>query len=135
MYFVNNRGNKNGAGFFSYNRNYNWLYSEGYSYLWCEWNCNVPESDIKLNINVPIATENGKTITGKIYSEIISFSNDIVYTMPIVWGNSLAYPPVDSKQLKAVLTMRQYRYQDPIVVPRENLQFAHLENTKLIPVV
>jgi len=74
MYFVNNRGNKMGTWHFNHQAGKNWLYSQGYSYLWCGWNCDVIQSDRKLNINVPIATDNGNTITGKIYAEMISYA-------------------------------------------------------------
>ncbi len=133
LYFVSNRGNKMGSGFFSFGHDYNWLYSKGYSYLWCGWNCDVPESDKKINIKVPIVTNKGKTITGKVYSELISFANSYVKSLPIVWGNSLAYAPVDLDQKEAVLSMRQYRDDEPIIIARENWKFARFENNEIIP--
>ena len=66
LYFVNNRGNQLGAGFFSNGLDTNWLYSRGWSYLWCGWNCDVVESDRKLNIRVPVVTGGGETITGQV---------------------------------------------------------------------
>ena len=41
MYFVNNRGYKMGTWDFNHQAGKNWLYSQGYSYLWCDWNCDV----------------------------------------------------------------------------------------------
>ncbi|UCH97434.1 MAG: hypothetical protein JSV88_11430, partial [Candidatus Aminicenantes bacterium] len=75
LYFVNNRGYKMGTWHFNSQAGKNWLYSTGWSYLWCGWNCDVIESEKRLNIHVPVVTENGKTITGKIYSEMISYAN------------------------------------------------------------
>lgn len=133
LYGVNNRGNKMAAGFFNFLAGSNWLYQEGWSYVWCGWNCDVPESDRKLNIKVPVATNNGKTITGKIYSEMISYADDIMYNRPVVWGGSLAYAPEPSKIKRARLTMRQYRWQKPIKIPRKQWMFGRFRNGKVEP--
>jgi len=132
LYFVNNRGSKLGPGYFNFGAGRNWLYSEGYSYLWCGWNCDVPQADDALNINVPIATERGKAITGKIYSEMISYASTIVYSQPIVWGGSIAYPPLHMDKSDAMLTMRRYRDEKPIAIPRKEWEFARWENGAIL---
>jgi tetratricopeptide (TPR) repeat protein len=133
MYFVNNRGHRMGQWHFSYETGENWLYRKGWSYLWCGWNCDVIPSDQTLNVYVPVATENGKTITGKVYTEIISYSDFAVNGEPLVWGGSVAYEPFDINDPQARLTMRQYRWGDPIEVPRDEWQFARVENGEPVP--
>ncbi len=133
LYFVNNRGNKMGTWHFNCQAGKNWLYSNGWSYLWCGWNCDVIESDKKLNIHVPVASENGKTITGKIYSEMISYANLITYSQPIVWGGSEAYPPVNMDKSQASLTKRQYRWENPVEIPRDQWEFARFEKDQVVP--
>lgn len=133
IYFVNNRGHKMGNYHFNVQAGKNWLYSKGWSYLWCGWNCDVKESDRTLNINVPVVTENGKPITGKIYSEIISYSNNITYSHQVVRDNSIVYTPVTELKSQASLTMRQYRWEEPVEVPRDHWSFARFENGKVIP--
>jgi hypothetical protein len=133
LYFVNNRGHKLGAQHFNHQSSGNWLYRQGYSYLWCGWNCDVIESDRSLNINVPIATDNGKTITGKIYAEMVSFASDVTYTQPIVWGRSSAYPPLNMDKSDAELTMRRYRHEEPIKISRDEWEFAQLKNGDIVP--
>ena len=133
MYFVNNRGYKIGAGHFCFEAGGNWLYRNGWSYLWCGWNCDVQESGGRFNIHVPVATQNGETITGRIYAEMISYANDTVYSLPIVWGGSVAYEPVDMNDPQAVLTMRQYRWEEPIEIPRNHWRFAHVEDEQVVP--
>jgi len=133
MYFVNNRGSKMGHRAFNVYTEMNWLYSKGWSYLWCGWVPDVPEHDHRLNIKVPIATKNGKTITGKTYSEIISFYNEVVPSLPIVWGNSIAYEPISLENSHAVLTKRQYRHSEPISIPNDGWKFAREEEGKVIP--
>ena len=133
IYFVNNRGNKHGAGYFSHQAGRNWLYSQGWSYLWCGWNVDVVESDRKLNIYVPVATEGGETITGKIYAEILSYADDVVYSMPFVWGGTVAYPVADMDTSHAWLTMRPYRWEEAVEVPSDHFSFARLEDGEVIP--
>jgi hypothetical protein len=133
LYFVNNRGHKGGAGHFNHLAGKNWLYDQGWSYLWCGWGCDVEEGDQNLNISVPIATEKGKAITGKIYAELVSYANGITYSQPIVWGGSIAYPPVDMDQSQASLTMRQYRWTEPVEIPRDQWEFARWEKGEAVP--
>jgi hypothetical protein len=133
LYFVNNRGDKLGNRHFNRQAGKNWLYGQGWSYLWCGWNCDVIESDRTLDIKVPVATENGKTITGKIYAEMISYGNEITYSQPIVWGGSVAYPPDDMDQSQASLTMRQYRWGEPMEIPRAQWAFAPWKNGQAVP--
>jgi hypothetical protein len=132
MYFVNNRGRKMAIGHFSHQAGKNWHYSQGYSYLWCGWNCDVSEDDRRFNIHVPVITDNGKTITGKIYSQIYSYADDIVYSLPLVWGGSTAYPPVDLDDPEAYLTMRQYPWDNPVEIPRDQWSFGRWENSRAI---
>lgn len=133
MYFVNNRGNKMGVGHFSHQADRDWHFSHGWSYLWCGWNCDVIEHERKFNIHVPVVTNKGKAITGKIYCEIISYSDEITYSQPLVPGSSVAYPPSDMNNSKVSLTMRQYRWAEPVEIPKDHWSFARYENGKSVP--
>ncbi len=132
LYFVNNRGNKMGEYHFNHQAR-NWLKKQGWSYLWCGWNCDVKENPRKLNIKVPVVTNNGKTITGKIYSEMISYSDDITYSHRIVRDNSVVYPPVSMNNSNAVLTKRQYRWEEPVKIPNSQWSYARFVNGKAVP--
>ena len=132
LHFVNNRGNKMGARHFNYGTGGSWLYENGWSYLWCGWNCDVPEGDSKLNITVPVATINGAAITGDVYAEMVNHGNDPVPSMPFTWGGSIPYPVASMDNTDATLTMRQYRSDDPVEVPRDGWSFARLENGEVV---
>ncbi|MEE9442507.1 MAG: alpha/beta hydrolase domain-containing protein [candidate division Zixibacteria bacterium] len=133
LYFVNNRGNKMGKWHFNYHTDKNWLWANGWSYLWCGWNCDVEESDGKLNINLPVINDNGNTITGEIYTEIISYSDEVVYSMPLVWGGSISYAPVTLENTNAVLSKRRYRWEEPIEIPHDSWSFARWEDGNVTP--
>lgn len=133
LYFVNNRGYKMGEWHFNYRTEINWLWVNGWSYLWCGWNCDVIESERRLNINAPVITDNGATITGKIYTEIISYEDTAVYSMPLIWGGSVAYSPVTLDNSHAILTKREYRWEDPVKIPRDGWSFARWEDGSVTP--
>jgi hypothetical protein len=134
LYFVNNRGRKIGSFHFNTEMGRDWLYSEGWSYLWCGWNVDVFEDDDRFNIRVPVVTDNGKTITGTIYNEILSYANEPVPSMPLVWGGSIAYPAADLDNSTATLTRRKYRWEEPVIeVPRDQWAFARFEDGEVIP--
>lgn len=133
IYFVNNRGNKLGDRIFNRGTETNWLYSKGWSYLWCGWNCDAIQDDRRVNINVPVVNENGETITGKIYAEVCSPDLGLVYSLPFYWGGSIPYPSADMDQSLASLTMRPYRWAEPVEVPNDRWCFARLEDGKEVP--
>jgi hypothetical protein len=132
LYFVNNRGNKLG-GVFNFETEMNWLYSRGFSYLWCGWNSDVPESDRKLNIRVPVATDNGRPITGRTYSEIYSYAETPTFSLPLTWGGSLPQQPASLDTSTARLTKRRYSWTDPVEVPRPQWAFGRFEDGKVVP--
>jgi len=132
LYCVNNRGNKHGIGYFSNSAGRNWLLDQGWSYLWCGWNCDVIDSERRLNIFLPVCTDDGETITGRIYCEIVSHANGLVESRPLVWGGSIPYPPVMLDNSDAVLTKRQYPWTEPEPIPNSRWSFARFEDGKAI---
>ncbi|MBU8869595.1 MAG: tetratricopeptide repeat protein [Gemmatimonadales bacterium] len=133
FYFVNNRGNRHGAGFFSAELEYNWLWDQGFSYLWCGWACDVIESNRKLNIRVPAATRDGQPIVGRVYAEMISYSNSDVPSLPLTWGGSIARPAVSLDNTGAVLTRHRYSDDERETIPNDAWSFAQVENGEIIP--
>ncbi|MFC1618800.1 alpha/beta hydrolase domain-containing protein [Candidatus Neomarinimicrobiota bacterium] len=130
MYFVSNRGGK--GHYFNVGLDRDWFHGEGWSYMWCGWGSDVVQSDRRININVPIATDNGEIITGKVYCEMINYEDTAVYSQPLVWGGSIAYQPVDMDDPTAVLTMRKYRWEEPVAIPREQWSFARTKDNQVV---
>jgi hypothetical protein len=134
IYFVNNRGRKVSViGAFHAGGGEDWLYREGWTFLWCGWNGDAIISGDRLNIHLPIAKENDKTITGKIYAEICVPSPETTYSQPFYWGGSVSYPVVSMDNSHATLTVRPYRWEDPVEVPRDQWAFARWEDGQVIP--
>ncbi len=141
LYGVNNRGNKLLLGAFN-DRGGNdpktlsdagngFLMRQGYTILWCGWNGDVLPGNGRLMIDLPVATENGRTITGRIYAEIVV--DRPVKSQPFYWGNSNPYPSVSLDNSTARLTMRPHRQAPAVEVPHDRWAFARLEDGKVIP--
>ncbi len=141
LYDVNNRGNKVALSSFN-NRGGNnpttkadagngFLMREGYTVLWCGWNGDAMPGNDRLQIGLPIARKDGKTITGKIYAEITV--DQKAFSRPFYWGNSVPYSAVSLDHRTATLTMRPLRSSPPTEVPHDQWSFARWEDGKAIP--
>ncbi len=131
LYVVSNRGHK--GNYFSALMDKDWLYSEGWSYLYCGWQCDLQESEELYNLRAPIISSKGKPVTGKVLFEFFSYEDNIIFFMPLVDKASSAYPPVNMDNAHATLTVRQYPWEKAVELPRSGWQFARWQDGKTIP--
>ncbi len=141
FYDVNNRGNKLALGAFNLrggndpataaDAGNGFLMRQGYSIFWCGWNGDVRAGDNRLLIGLPVATDQGKPITGLVHAEISV--NEKSASQPFYWGNSDPYPSVALDNRGAQLTMRATRSQPAIAVPHDSWAFARFEDGKALP--
>jgi hypothetical protein len=140
FYDVNNRGNKLALGAFNLrggndpttaaDAGNGFLMRQGYSIFWCGWNGDVRAGDNRLLIGLPVATNQGKPITGLVHAEITV--NEKSDSQPFYWGNSDPYPSATLDNRGAVLTMRAARSQSAVTVPHDEWAFARFENGQVI---
>ncbi len=111
------------------------LMEQGYSLLWTAWNWDVRSGHDLLQIELPIATENGAPIRQCIAAEIVnSFGRGPVPSMPLAWGNSRCYPALDPMDNSgAVLTVRNAPGADRVQVPNESWSFSRFEQYFRVP--
>ncbi len=141
FYGVNNRGNKLALGAFN-NRGGNaprtledagngFLMRQGYSILWCGWNGDVTAGNDRLLVDLPVARDGERSITGKIHAEICV--SEKTFSQPFYWGNSDPYPSVSLDNGDATLTLRPNRSEPAQLIPREKWAFARWENGEAVP--
>ncbi|MBI5687274.1 MAG: hypothetical protein HZC54_19550 [Verrucomicrobia bacterium] len=139
LYDVNNRGNKLALWTFNEARNNNpatladagngFLMRNGWSVLWCGWSGEVPPGENRLVAGLPVATENGKPITGKVHVEICR--DDPVECSPLYWTPwtvAIPYPPVSMDTKEARLMMRPSRAESAVEIAADQWAFARVEN-------
>jgi len=107
----------------------------GYSLLWSAWNWDVRPGNDRLQIELPVATEDGRPIRQKILAEIVnSWSRKAQPSLPLAWGNSRCYPALDPQDNGgAVLTRRPTPHAERETVPNDQWRFARVTNGLPVP--
>ncbi|MDR3530601.1 MAG: alpha/beta hydrolase domain-containing protein [Rhodopila sp.] len=98
------------------------LMRRGYAVAWLAWEGDILPGDGRMVLDVPVATDNGRTITGRVRTEII-IDGPPVATMPLSGRiSAYSYPVADKHD--AVLTRRRYPYDRPEIIPGQDWDFA-----------
>lgn len=106
------------------------LMRRGYSILWSAWNWDVLPGDGRLQIDLPIATDDGRTITGTVAAEIVVDAK--ADEQPFAWGGSRCYEVVDATSNRgASLSVRDEQRAPRIEVPRDRWRFADATHVRL----
>ncbi len=100
----------------------------GYSIASCGWDFCANEFD-EMKIEVPVATHDGKTITGPAYDYIV-FDNDSTAI------SHLVHPAATLDKTQAKLTVREFLADEPIAVPDDGWDYATPDGSaiNLLPV-
>ena len=128
IFEVSNRGNKGMLGMF--NRAASsldpqsdkeigdaFLLERGYTIAWIGWQFDVPSNPALMRLYAPVATDNGKPITGLVRAE---FTPDkVTDTMPVADRNHRPYEIVNPNDPNMQLTMRDTPAGQRTVIPRK----------------
>ncbi|HKB11116.1 MAG TPA: hypothetical protein VKD69_10690, partial [Vicinamibacterales bacterium] len=80
------------------------LMRQGFTLLWMGWQWDVPERAGVMRMQLPIATDNGRRITGLVRGNFIL--NERAATAPLADRNHQAYPVLDSASVENTMTVR-----------------------------
>lgn len=136
MFFdYGNRGNKRALQFFNdapasndpsalAHAGNGYLMRRGYTVGWLAWQGDLLPGDGRMILDVPIATQNGATITGTTRSEFIAAAPGI-YCMPISsLVSTRSYPAASLDTRRAQLSRRQYAHSPREVIDPALWSFA-----------
>ncbi|MGH9692472.1 MAG: alpha/beta hydrolase domain-containing protein [Candidatus Acidiferrales bacterium] len=107
------------------------LMREGYTIVAVGWEFDTPKNKSLILLNAPMATDDGKPITGWVNPWFIpdkksdSFEYASGYSTPV-------YPPLDPNDAAYRLTEREGLMSAPRLIPRADWQFGRLENGQLV---
>jgi hypothetical protein len=107
------------------------LMRQGFTMLWSAWNWDVLPGEGRLQIDLPVATDNGTPISGRLVSEIVVNQRSV--SEPLAWGNSRCYPVAHPEDASAVLTVRDEQRASRQVIPRESWRFARAQAGQPVP--
>jgi len=143
LYEVGNRGGVGMLGFFN-DAEWNnrpssvadagsgFLFAQGYTLAWSAWNWDVLDGDGRMQIDLPLTLgDDGEPITGPVTAEITVKQR--VDSQPVAWGNSRGYPAVLVAQPEAKLTVRATQRDPRRKIPRDQWQFARVEDGQTVP--
>ncbi|MGE0222264.1 MAG: alpha/beta hydrolase domain-containing protein [Acetobacteraceae bacterium] len=96
----------------------------GYSVVWVAWEGDMLRGDGRLVLDVPVATDNGTPITGRVRVEYIPDGpGATTYPLSGRWA-AHSYPTASLDTRDAVFTRRRYPYDTPEVIPPDQWCFA-----------
>ena len=99
----------------------------GYTLVWCGWQADLLPGDHRFLLDVPVATDKDKPITGQVRVEYIANARGVT-TMPLSSrASTRSHPTVSLDTRKASLTRRRYAGDARIPVPPDAWMFARLE--------
>jgi hypothetical protein len=118
---ISNRGGKGLSGTFDMAGD-NFLLEHGFTLVWVGWEFDVPRTGDLLRLYAPIATENGKPITGLVRSEWEGDKR--VTTIPLGDRNQIGYPAADPNSTENRLLVRDTVAGERRIIPRNKWKFA-----------
>src|SRR5258706_8181483 len=98
------------------------LMRQGFTLLWMGWQWDVPVRPGTMRMEMPIATENGKRITGIVRGNFIL--NERAQAAPLADRTHQAYTVLDSSAAENVMTVRDDPTAKGQVVPRARWRFT-----------
>jgi hypothetical protein len=98
------------------------LMQQGFTLLWMGWQWDVPQRAGVMRMDMPIATDNGKPITGLVRGNFIP--NERSTTAPVADRNHLAYPPLDPNDASYTMTVRDEIAARGQLIPRGRWRFV-----------
>jgi len=138
FYDYGNRGHKRALQFFNDAQHSNspitlahagngFFMRRGYAVAWLAWEGDMLPGDGRMVLDVPVATDNGRPITGRIRVEYIAETPGVT-CFPLsgrIAAHSYATASMDTRD--ALLTRRRYPYDTPQVIPPDEWSFSTIE--------
>jgi hypothetical protein len=110
-----------------------YLLEQGYTLVAVGWQFDVAKGRGLVGFDAPIATDGGKPITGWVKMWFVSNAPALSFEYVSNGYNTRAYPPLDLNSPQYRLTEREGIYAPVRLIPRDEWQFARLENGKPVP--
>ncbi|HJZ70245.1 MAG TPA: alpha/beta hydrolase domain-containing protein [Vicinamibacterales bacterium] len=98
------------------------LMRQGFTLLWMGWQWDVPERAGVMRMEMPIATDGGRRITGLVRGNFIL--NERAATAPLADRNHRAYPVLDPSSAENIMTVRDEPTAKGALIPRSKWRFA-----------
>ena len=98
------------------------LLKQGFAVVALGWEFDTPRNNRQLTLDAPIATDNGRSISGIVRATFVPDRADASITLTS--RDSAFYPPDDPAGAESVLTVRDSYQAAPTVIPRDQWQLT-----------
>jgi hypothetical protein len=98
------------------------LMRQGFTLLWMGWQWDVPERAGVMRMDMPVATDNGRRITGLVRGNFIL--NARADTATVADRNHKAYVPIDPNSSEDTMTVRDEPIARGQLIPRSKWRFV-----------
>lgn len=110
-----------------------YLMRQGYSIVWTGWDATAPAGNDRLTTSVPVAHENGRPIVGPALEEIMVDNVQTAVPGQAVYRYPLTYPAASLDTSQASLTVREYRSDEPRLIPPTDWHYLDASTIGLLP--
>jgi hypothetical protein len=100
-----------------------YMFRRGYTIVWSAWQGDLLPGDGRVVMRLPVATDNGAPITGKVRQEFIPVTPQLSFPLSGRVGTR-SHPAVSTDTTKASLTRRRYPASDRIEIDSSKWRFA-----------
>jgi hypothetical protein len=103
------------------------LFRRGYTFIWSAWQGDVFPGNNRTILNVPVATQNDKSIIGVNRVEFRPNQSGTACYPLSGWTATQSYPAASLDTSKATLSKRRYAESDRIPIPADAWEFSRVE--------
>src|SRR5262245_1812668 len=137
LFEIPNRGGKAMVRFFNHARGSTdpttdaemgdgFLMQRGFTLVWLGWQFDTPDGERVLRLDAPVATDNGKPITGRVRSDFV-FATKVI-DASLGHRGQKAQPAIEPDSAEHKLTVRDTVLGERRVIPRSKWRFARIVN-------
>lgn len=103
------------------------LFRRGYTYVWSAWQGDLLPGNGRALLDLPVATNAGRPITGLVRQEFIP--DEVTYSFPLSGrASTRSHPTVSRDTAKARLSKRRYPWDERIPITPEAWRFARVQS-------
>ncbi len=103
------------------------LMRRGYTVVWAGWQADLLPGDHRFLLDVPVATDNGRPITGLVRGEYIATGPGQTCFPLSSRASTRSHPTVSRDTSRARLTRRRYATDERTPIPADAWQFARVD--------
>src|SRR5262245_1487271 len=111
------------------------LMRRGFTLVWVGWQFDIPSRDGLMGLQAPVATDNGRPITGQVTTSFVVNVASSTHSLSDLarYADTTHFPPVDPASDASVLTVRDGFLAPARTIPSDQWQFGRVVDGRAVP--